>query len=81
VSEETGEAKQAIRRRVWDLLVQERVAERGVHGYIPAFTGAEAAADRLAGLPEWRAAQVIKAVPDRAQQPVNAAPVASTGTT
>ena len=64
------EAKQAIRRRVWDLLVAERVVERGVHGYIPAFVGAEAAADRLAGLTEWRAAQVVKAVPDRAQQPV-----------
>ena len=64
------EAKQAIRRRIWDLLVQEGVVERGVHGYIPAFVGAATAADRLAGLPEWRAAQVVKAVPDRAQQPV-----------
>jgi 5-formyltetrahydrofolate cyclo-ligase len=64
------EAKQAIRRRVWDQLVAERVVERGVHGFIPAFVGAEAAADRLAGLTEWRAAQVVKAVPDRAQQPV-----------
>ena len=49
------EAKQAIRRRIWDLLVQEGVVERGVHGYIPAFVGAATAADRLAGLPEWRA--------------------------
>jgi 5-formyltetrahydrofolate cyclo-ligase len=64
------QAKQAIRARVWDLLVAEHVVEPGVHGYIPAFTGAEAAADRLAGLPEWQAAQVVKAVPDRAQQPV-----------
>ncbi len=55
---------------MWDLLVQEGAVEPGVHGYIPAFTGANTAADRLAGLPEWRAAQVIKAVPDRAQQPV-----------
>ena len=55
---------------MWDLLVQEGVVERGVHGYIPAFVGAATAADRLAGLPEWRAAQVVKAVPDRAQQPV-----------
>jgi 5-formyltetrahydrofolate cyclo-ligase len=70
VSAGIDEAKQAIRTRVWDLLVAERVVERGVHGYIPAFAGAEAAADRLAGLPEWRAAQVVKAVPDRAQQPV-----------
>ena len=64
------QAKQVIRTRVWDLLVQERVVERGVHGYIPAFTGADAAADRLAALPEWQAAQIVKAVPDRAQQPV-----------
>ena len=48
----------------------ERVVEPGVHGYIPAFTGADAAADRLAALPEWQAAMVVKAVPDRAQQPV-----------
>ena len=64
------QAKQAIRARVWDLLVAERVVEPGVHGYIPAFTGADAAADRLAALPEWQAAQVVKSVPDRAQQPV-----------
>jgi len=70
VSAGIDEAKQAIRRRVWDLLVAEHVVERGVHGYIPAFVGAEAAADRLAGLAEWRSAQVVKAVPDRAQQPV-----------
>jgi 5-formyltetrahydrofolate cyclo-ligase len=70
VSAGIDEAKQAIRRRVWDLLVAEHVVERGVHGYIPAFVGAEAAADRLAGLAEWRAARVVKAVPDRAQQPV-----------
>jgi len=70
VSAEIDGAKQAIRRRVWDLLVAERVVDRGVHGYVPAFAGAEAAADRLAGLPEWRAARVVKAAPDRAQQPV-----------
>ena len=70
MSAEIDEAKRAVRRRVWDLLVQERVVKRGVHGYVPVFTGAEAAADRLAGLPEWRAARVVKSVPDRAQQPV-----------
>ena len=66
----SDQAKQAIRARIWDLLVAERVVEPGVHGYIPAFTGADAAADRLAALPEWQAAMVVKAVPDRAQQPV-----------
>jgi 5-formyltetrahydrofolate cyclo-ligase len=63
-------AKQAVRARIWGLLERERVVERGVHGYIPAFAGADVAADRLAQLPVWRAAGVIKAVPDRAQQPV-----------
>ena len=63
-------AKQAIRTQMWDLLERERAVERGVHGYIPAFAGTDAAADRLADLPIWHAARVIKAVPDRAQQPV-----------
>jgi len=70
VSAGIDEVKQAIRRRIWDLLVQEHVVKHGVHGYIPAFAGADAAAGRLAALPEWQAAQVVKAVPDRAQQPV-----------
>jgi 5-formyltetrahydrofolate cyclo-ligase len=70
VSAEVDDAKQALRVQVWDLLEREHAVERGVHGRIPAFTGAGAAAARLAGLPAWQAAQVIKAVPDRAQQPV-----------
>jgi 5-formyltetrahydrofolate cyclo-ligase len=64
------DAKQALRLQVWDLLEREHAVDRGVHGHIPAFAGAGAAAARLAGLPAWRAAQIIKAVPDRAQQPV-----------
>jgi 5-formyltetrahydrofolate cyclo-ligase len=66
----TDAAKQAIRTEMWDLLERERAVERGVHGYIPAFAGAGTAADRLARLSAWQAARVIKAVPDRAQQPV-----------
>ncbi len=65
-----GGDKQAIRIRVWDLLEREQVVEPGVDGHIPAFTGAGAAAARLAELPAWRAARVIKAVPDVAQQSV-----------
>jgi 5-formyltetrahydrofolate cyclo-ligase len=64
------EAKQALRTQVWDLLEREHAVDRGVQGHIPAFTGADAAATRLAGLAAWRAVRVIKAVPDRAQQPV-----------
>jgi 5-formyltetrahydrofolate cyclo-ligase len=70
VSTEADAAKQQIRERIWDLLERVRAVEPGVHGYIPAFEGADAAAQRLASLPVWQAAQVIKSVPDRAQQPV-----------
>lgn len=44
----------------------------GVHGRIPDFHGAAAAAQRLAASPAWERARVIKAVPDRAQEPVRA---------
>ncbi|MGQ0773368.1 MAG: 5-formyltetrahydrofolate cyclo-ligase [Pseudonocardiales bacterium] len=66
------QAKQAIRERVWSLLEREQAAPPGVHGRIPSFFGADAAADRLATLPVWQAARVVKAVPDTAQQPVRA---------
>jgi 5-formyltetrahydrofolate cyclo-ligase len=66
------QAKQAVRERVWALLESGRAAPAGVHGRIPAFFGAEQAADRLAELPEWQAAKVVKAVPDTAQEPVRA---------
>lgn len=68
----TDQAKQTIRERVWALLEQERVVRPGVYGRIPAFYGAEAAAERLAELPVWLSAQVVKAVPDKAQLPVRA---------
>ncbi|WP_209623960.1 5-formyltetrahydrofolate cyclo-ligase [Saccharothrix coeruleofusca] len=54
------------------LLERERVVPPGVHGRIPSFSGAGEAAVRLAGLPEWRGARVVKAVPDTAQEPVRA---------
>lgn len=65
-------AKQVVRERVWALLEEAHVVAPGVHGRIPAFSGAETAADRLATLPVWQSARVIKAVPDRAQLPVRA---------
>lgn len=67
-----AQTKQATRERMWALLERERAVPPGVHGRIPAFVGAEAAADRLAALPVWRSARVIKAVPDKAQLPVRA---------
>ncbi|GAA1808461.1 5-formyltetrahydrofolate cyclo-ligase [Planosporangium flavigriseum] len=42
----------------------------GAAGRISNFVGAEAAAERLRGLPEWRAAETVKANPDSAQLPV-----------
>jgi 5-formyltetrahydrofolate cyclo-ligase len=42
----------------------------GAQGRIPNFRGAEQAAERLAELPEWQAARVVKANPDAPQLPV-----------
>jgi 5-formyltetrahydrofolate cyclo-ligase len=62
-------AKDAVRERIWMLLERQRAAPPGVHGNIPAFYGAASAADRLAELPMWTKAQVVKAVPDKPQLP------------
>jgi 5-formyltetrahydrofolate cyclo-ligase len=66
-------AKQAVRTHVWDALTTaEAVYDTFVHGRIPHFKGAEQAAARLAALPVWQRASVVKAVPDKAQLPVRA---------
>ena len=64
--------KQALRERVWDGLEESGEARFPFppHGRIPNFAGATEAADRLAGLPEWDAADAIKANPDAPQRPV-----------
>ena len=67
-----GQAKNVIRERVWTLLERERAVPPGVHGRIPVFYGADQAAQRLAALPAWQSAAVVKAVPDKAQLPVRA---------
>jgi len=51
-----GEAKQAIRERVWSRLEAAGAVTPGVAGYIPDFVGADLAAQRLASLrppPSW----------------------------
>jgi 5-formyltetrahydrofolate cyclo-ligase len=64
--------KQALRERIWRRLERRRVARfpLPLHDRIPNFAGAEAAAERLAALPEWKAARRIKCNPDAPQRPV-----------
>ena len=64
--------KDALRRRVWQLLVARRVVRFPfpIDDRIPNFVGAEAAAVRAALLPEWRAARRLKCNPDAPQRPV-----------
>lgn len=62
--------KDQLRHAVWSLLKQEQAAVRDPVGHIPNFVGAKEAADRLAALPIWRQAQVIKCNPDSPQMPV-----------
>lgn len=63
--------KQEVRERTWDLLEREGAARfPGARGRIPNFPGAEQAAGRLADLPEWQAARVVKSNPDAPQLPV-----------
>ena len=60
-----------MRSRVWTALERAAVSRfPGAQGRIPNFKGAEAAARRLAALPEWQAARVVKANPDSPQLPV-----------
>jgi 5-formyltetrahydrofolate cyclo-ligase len=66
-------SKHAIRQRVWELLqARSAVRDPDVHGRIPDFIGSAQAAEQLASVPAWKAAHVVKAVPDKAQLPVRA---------
>src|SRR5918911_1372293 len=70
--------RDVVRERVWSLLEAERVARfPGARGRIPNFVGAEAAARRLAELPEWQAARTVKANPDAPQLAVRRAALAA----
>jgi len=64
-------AKAALRDEVWAGLVAAGVSRfPGPEGRIPNFVGAEAAAERLRGLKQWKAATTVKANPDSPQLPV-----------
>lgn len=64
--------KADLRDRIWSRLEDEGIARFPFppHGRIPNFAAAGEAADRLAELPEWKDASVIKANPDAPQLPV-----------
>ncbi|ETW93018.1 MAG: hypothetical protein ETSY1_41070 [Candidatus Entotheonella factor] len=64
------EAKDRLRSQVWTALQAQGAALGNPVGHIPRFAGAEQAAERLATLPCWSRARVIKSNPDRAQEPV-----------
>lgn len=69
---ETLSNKDEIRQHIWMTLEDRGAVEAGVSGHIPAFDGADAAAERLATLPFWASARLVKANPDRAQLPARA---------
>ena len=72
--EEALARKQAVRERVWRRLEEAGAARfPGAWGRIPNFTGAEAAADRLASSPTARPPGVIWELLDR--EKVEAVPV------
>lgn len=58
--------KDVLRSEIWTKLKDQGVSPREPFGHIPSFVGAEQAADRLAELPIWSKAQVIKSNPDTA---------------
>jgi len=62
--------KDALRQVIWTQLKAQGIAWREPFGHIPTFVGAEKAAERLAALPIWQRAQVIKCNPDTPQIPV-----------
>jgi 5-formyltetrahydrofolate cyclo-ligase len=71
------DAKRAWRNRVWSEMSQAGVARfPGAQGRIPNFTGAERAAERLAGEDMWERTTALKANPDLPQLPVRAAALA-----
>ncbi len=64
------EVKDHLRHQVWTQLKVQGAAIGEPAGHIPRFVGGELAAERLAALPCWQQARVVKCNPDRAQEPV-----------
>lgn len=62
--------KDRLRQAIWTRLQQAQAALGNPVGHIPNFVGAAQAADRLATLPIWQQATVVKCNPDSPQTPV-----------
>ncbi|XP_060198627.1 5-formyltetrahydrofolate cyclo-ligase-like protein COG0212 [Lycium barbarum] len=64
--------KWVIRKRVWDLMEAQNIAQfpRPVHHRIPNFIGASLAADKLSELEEFKVAKCVKVNPDTPQKQV-----------
>ena len=62
--------KDVLRSDIWAQLEEKGAALREPYGHIPSFVGGDEAAARLAKLPFWKQAEVIKCNPDTAQVPV-----------
>jgi len=63
-------AKDHLRATIWTRLTAQGAAIGEPVGHIPRFVGTDQAAARLATLPVWQQARVIKCNPDQAQAPV-----------
>lgn len=64
------QGKDALREEIWAALKRTAASPSDPFGHIPDFVGSDRAAERLAALPIWQAARVIKCNPDKAQAPV-----------
>jgi len=67
--------KWKVRKKVWNYLEDNNLADfpRPVHHRIPNFKGSAKTGQRLAQLPEFKAAQVVKVNPDTPQKSVRVA--------
>jgi 5-formyltetrahydrofolate cyclo-ligase len=64
-------AKAGLRDKIWAAMSVKGIARfPSPDNRIPNFVGAEAAADRLAGTPQWKRARTVKSNPDSPQLPV-----------
>lgn len=65
-----NESKDALRHEIWGELERSGAWVDSPWSRIPDYVGAEIAAERLTGLPAWKAARIVKSNPDPAQIPL-----------